>query len=73
MHEQESTKSIVLVVTVPLAWRGLPPVVIRRKLTEQPHIMEFLAQEVHRWLNTDNLDAREIGQKLIDLNTSEGL
>ena len=68
----DSTKSIVLVVTVPLAWRGLPPLVIRRKLTEQPQVMEFLAQEVHRWLNSDNLDAREIGQKLLDLNAREG-
>jgi hypothetical protein len=68
----ESTKSILIVVTVPITWRGLPPLVIRRKLGEQPQVMEFLAQEVHRWLNTDNLDAAEIGQKLLDLNAAEG-
>jgi hypothetical protein len=67
------TKNVVVVITVPLEWRGLPPLAIRSKLQRQPEVMELLAQEVHRWLNTDDLDAATIGQKILDLNRDQGI
>lgn len=64
------TTNVLIMLTVPAHWPDLSKVEITRKLEANTHIFPFLAAEIKRWGNREEIDVEGL-QALVD-NLKEG-
>lgn len=66
-------RSILVVLTVPADWPDLPLEEIERKMrANEPHMTRYLAAEVKRWGNRDEIDVEGLQDVVNEIADEEG-
>lgn len=75
MHEpmDPSTRTCLVMLTVPAPWRGLDVAGVKIKLASNlPALLDVLAREVHRTLQGEDLDAADLVARVRALQEAGG-